>query len=82
MRQAGGHLAEEARALLAGDPVRRGSSRLVPPDEGAVLVSGEDEVVTEYELRQPPSPVLLIGVGVGVAVAVGVLVALRRRRRR
>ncbi|GAA3965541.1 DUF3618 domain-containing protein [Thermobifida alba] len=82
VRQAGGYLAEEARALAAGDPVRRRSSHPVEPEEGAVLVSGENEVVTEYELRQPPSPALLIGVGVGVAVAVGVLIVLRRRSRR
>ncbi|KUP98435.1 DUF3618 domain-containing protein [Thermobifida cellulosilytica] len=81
VRQAGGHLAEEARAIAVGDPVRRRSSRPVEPPEGAVLVGGENEVVTEYELRQPPSPAVLIGVGVGVVVAVGVLIALRRRSR-
>lgn len=79
----GSQLVEEARAIAAGNPVRRKSSRVVEPPEGSILVSGEDEVVTEYELRQPPSPALLVGVGVGVAVAaVGVLILLRRRSKR
>ncbi|AAZ56391.1 hypothetical protein JCM3263A_03170 [Thermobifida fusca] len=82
VRHAGSQLVEEARAIASGNPVRRKSSRFVEPPEGSILVSGEDEVVTEYELRQPPSPALLVGVGVGVVVAVGVLVLLRRRSKR
>ncbi|TDQ46621.1 DUF3618 domain-containing protein [Actinorugispora endophytica] len=82
LRDTGENLVEEARALVTGSPVLRRDSRLVEPDEGAILVKGEDEVVADYELRRPPSPALLIGVGVGVAVAVGVAIVLRRRRRR
>ena len=48
VRHAGSQLVEEARAIASGNPARRKSSRFVEPPEGSILVSGEDEVVTEY----------------------------------
>ncbi|GAA3753162.1 hypothetical protein HDA32_004502 [Spinactinospora alkalitolerans] len=81
LRDTGGHLAEEARALVSGSGVVRRSSQEVEPPEGSIVLKGDGEVVTDYEMRPGPSGPVLIGVGVGVVVAVGLVVLWRRKRR-
>ncbi|MBV2362661.1 DUF3618 domain-containing protein [Streptomonospora nanhaiensis] len=82
VRGAGSHLAEEARALVAGGGAVRLDSHVVEPPEGSVLVQGDGEVVSTYTSRARLSPeVLILGAGVGLALTVGLIAMVRRSRR-
>ncbi|MFC7330000.1 DUF3618 domain-containing protein [Marinactinospora rubrisoli] len=82
LRDAGGHLVEEARTLVTGGAVRL-DSEVVEPPEGSVRLKHDDEVVSTYSARRSlPPEAVAVGVGVGVVVAVGLVVLWRRRRRR
>ncbi|MUL39921.1 DUF3618 domain-containing protein [Streptomonospora sp. PA3] len=82
VRERGSHLAEEARALVAGGKAVRLDSHVVEPPEGSVRLRGDDEVVSTYRSGGRVAPeLLLLGAGVGVVVAVGVVAMARRRRR-
>lgn len=81
-KETGGRLLDEARALVVGGGAVRVESHLVEPEEGSILLKGDDEVVTTYQSRRrlPPEAVIL-AVGVGAVIAVGVVSLIVRRRR-
>ncbi|RCV48824.1 DUF3618 domain-containing protein [Marinitenerispora sediminis] len=82
LRDAGGHLVEEARTLVGGGGAVRIDTEVVEAPEGSVRLKHDDEVVSTYSTRgQLPPEAVLIGVGVGVVVVVGLAVLWRRRRR-
>ncbi|MDA2803723.1 DUF3618 domain-containing protein [Nocardiopsis suaedae] len=81
LREAGGRLADEARAVVSGGAVRL-DSRTEEPPEGSIRLKGEDEVVSTYTTRgQLPPEALILGAGIGAAVVVGVVALVRRKRR-
>ncbi|PWV58278.1 MULTISPECIES: DUF3618 domain-containing protein [Nocardiopsis] len=79
----GTRIFDEARALVFGGGAVRVESRLVQPEEGSIVVKGDDKVVTTYQSRgQLPPEALILMAGVGTVVAVGVVAwAVRRRRK-
>ncbi|MFW6639281.1 DUF3618 domain-containing protein [Nocardiopsis algeriensis] len=81
-RDHGTRLVEEARALVIGGNAVRVESHLVEPEEGSVLLKGDEEVVSTYQSRRRlPPEVIALAVGLGMAVTVGVVAwAVRRRR--
>ncbi|WP_116247752.1 DUF3618 domain-containing protein [Nocardiopsis sp. FIRDI 009] len=82
VREHGARIADEARALVAGGGAVRVESHLVEPEEGSVLLRGDEEVVTTYQSRRRlPPEALILAAGVGTAVAVGVVAWVVRRRR-
>jgi hypothetical protein len=82
VKETGGRILDEARALVIGGGAVRVESHLVEPEEGSILLKGDDEVVSTYQSRRrlPPEAVIL-AVGVGAVVAVGVVALIARRRR-
>jgi hypothetical protein len=80
-KERGTRLVDEARALVVGGAVRV-DSHLVEPEQGRILLKGDDEVVATYESRGKLSPeALLLIAGIGAAITVGVVAwAVRRRR--
>ncbi|GAA3763527.1 DUF3618 domain-containing protein [Salinactinospora qingdaonensis] len=83
VRDSGGHLLEEVRALIAGEEAVRVDRSEVEPSEGAVMLKGDSQAVSTYRSRGAGPPAAVVaGVGAGVAVAVGAVVLWRRRRRR
>lgn len=81
VRERGARIVDEARALVVGGGAVRVESRLVDPEEGSIVLKGDDEVVTTYQSRgQLPPEVLLLAVGVGAVIAVGVVAWVVRRR--
>ncbi|MBE3001883.1 DUF3618 domain-containing protein [Nocardiopsis sp. HNM0947] len=82
-KERGSRLVDEARALVLGGGAVRLDSRLVEPEEGSIVVKGDEEVITTYQSRGrlPPEAVVL-AVGIGTVVAVGVVAwAVRRKRK-
>ena len=81
-RERGARIVDEARALVVGGGAVRVESRLVDPEEGSIVIKGDDEVVTTYQSRrQLPPEALILAVGIGTVIAVGVVAwAVRRRR--
>lgn len=81
-KETGGRILDEARALVVGGGAVRVESHLVEPEEGSILLRGDEEVVTTYQSRRrlPPEAVIL-AVGVGAVIAVGVVALIARRRR-
>ncbi|MDA8370874.1 MAG: DUF3618 domain-containing protein [Nocardiopsaceae bacterium] len=83
VRDTGGYLAEEARALVVGGGAVRVESHVVDPPEGSVRLKGDDDVVSTYTSRgQLPPEALLLGAGVALVVTVGVVALVRRRATR
>jgi len=81
VRERGARIVDEARALVVGGGAVRVESRLVDPEEGSIVLKGDDEVVTTYQSRgQLPPEALLLAVGVGAVIAVGVVAWVVRRR--
>ncbi|OLT28838.1 hypothetical protein BJF83_13670 [Nocardiopsis sp. CNR-923] len=82
VRERGARIADEARALVVGGGAVRVESHAVEPEEGSILLRGDEEVVTTYQSRRPlPPEALILIAGVGTAIAVGVVAwAVRRRR--
>ncbi|WP_017616112.1 DUF3618 domain-containing protein [Nocardiopsis salina] len=76
-------LVDEARALVLGGGAVRLDSRLVEPEEGSIVVKGDEEVITTYQSRgQLPPEAVILAAGVGTVVAVGVVAwAVRRKRK-
>ncbi|MDE3719777.1 DUF3618 domain-containing protein [Nocardiopsis sp. N85] len=82
VKEKGGRLVDEARALVVGGGAVRVESHLVEPREGSILLKGDDEVVTTYQSRgQLPPEAMILAVGVGAVIAVGVVALIVRRRR-
>lgn len=83
VRERGSRLVDEARALVVGGGAVRVESHLVEPDEGSVVVKGDEEVVTTYQSRgQLPPEAMILAAGVGAVIAVGVVGwAVRRSRK-
>ncbi|MEU3020777.1 MULTISPECIES: DUF3618 domain-containing protein [unclassified Nocardiopsis] len=79
----GTRILDEARALVFGGGAVRVESHLVRPEEGSIVLKGDDKVVTTYQSRgQLPPEAFILMAGVGAVVAVGVVAwAVRRRRR-
>lgn len=83
VRERGSRLVDEARALVVGGGAVRVESHLVEPEEGSVVLKGDDEVVTTYQSRgQLPPEVMILAAGVGAVVAVGVVAWVVRRSRK
>lgn len=82
-RQSGSRLMDEARALVLGGGAVRVESHLVEPEEGSIVLKGDEKVVTTYQSRgQLPTETVLLAVGVGTVVAVGVVAwAVRRKKK-
>lgn len=82
-RQSGSRLVDEARALVLGGGAVRVESHLVEPEEGSIVLKGDEKVVTTYQSRgQLPPEAIMLAVGVGTVVAVGVVAwAVRRKKR-
>ncbi|WP_017589162.1 DUF3618 domain-containing protein [Nocardiopsis ganjiahuensis] len=74
---------DEARALVFGGGAVRVESHLVQPEEGSIVLKGDDKVVTTYQSRgQLPPEALILVAGVGAVIAVGVVAwAVRRKRK-
>ncbi|NYH53848.1 MULTISPECIES: DUF3618 domain-containing protein [Nocardiopsis] len=81
-RERGARIVDEARALVVGGGAVRVESRPVEPEEGSIVVKGDNEVVTTYQSRgQLPPEAVILAVTVGAVVAAGVVAwAVRRRR--
>ncbi len=79
----GTRIFDEARALVLGGGAVRVESHLVRPEEGSIVIKGDDKVVTTYQSRgQLPPEALILAAGVGTVIAVGVVAwAVRRKRR-
>lgn len=79
----GTRIFDEARALVVGGGAVRVESHLVEPEEGSIVLKGDDKVVTTYQSRgQLPPEALILAAGVGTVVAVGVIAwAVRRKRK-
>ncbi|GHD20966.1 DUF3618 domain-containing protein [Nocardiopsis kunsanensis] len=82
-RERGARLVDEARALVLGGGAVRLESRLVEPEEGTIVVKGDEEVITTYQSRsQLPPEAIILAAGVGTVVAVGAVAwAVRRKRK-
>ncbi|MCY9782367.1 DUF3618 domain-containing protein [Nocardiopsis sp. EMB25] len=82
VREHGARIADEARALVAGGGAVRVESHLVEPEEGSILLRGDEEVVTTYQARRKlPPEALILAAGVGTVIAVGVVAwAVRRSK--
>jgi len=83
VRERGARLVDEAWALVLGGGAVRLESRLVEPEEGSIVVKGDEEVITTYQSRgQLPPEAVILAAGVGTVVAVGVVAwAVRRKRK-
>ncbi|GHC94579.1 hypothetical protein GCM10007079_45170 [Nocardiopsis terrae] len=79
----GTRIFDEARALVLGGGAVRVESHLVEPEEGSIVLKGDDKVVTTYQSRgQLPPEAMILAAGVGTVIAVGVVAwAVRRRRK-
>lgn len=79
----GTRIFDEARALVLGGGAVRVESHLVQPEEGSIVLKGDDKVVTTYQSRgQLPPEALILAAGVGAVIAVGVVAwAVRRKRK-
>lgn len=79
----GTRIFDEARALVLGGGAVRVESHLVQPEEGSIVLKGDDKVVTTYQSRgQLPPEALILAAGVGTIIAVGVVAwAVRRKRK-
>ena len=82
-KERGTRILDEARALVVGGGAVRVESHLVHPEEGSIVVKGDDKVVTTYQSRgQLPPEALILAAGVGAVIAVGVVAwAVRRKRK-
>lgn len=83
VKDRGARIFDEARALVLGGGAVRVESHLVRPEEGSIVLKGDDKVVTTYQSRgQLPPEALILAAGVGAVIAVGVVAwAVRRRRK-
>lgn len=83
VKERGSRILDEARALVVGGGAVRVESHPVHPDEGSIVLKGDDRVVTTYESRgQLPPEALILAAGVGAIIAVGVIGwAVRRKRK-
>lgn len=83
VKERGSWILDEARALVVGGGAVRVQSRPVRPDEGSIVLKGDDRVVTTYQSRgQLPPEALILAAGVGTVIAVGVIGwAVRRKRK-
>ncbi|MBR8744806.1 DUF3618 domain-containing protein [Nocardiopsis sp. MG754419] len=83
VKERGTRILDEARALVVGGGAVRVESRLVQPEEGSIVLKGDDKVVTTYQSRgQLPPEALILVAGVGAVIAVGVVAwAVRRKRK-
>ncbi|AFR10929.1 MULTISPECIES: DUF3618 domain-containing protein [Nocardiopsis] len=81
-KERGARILDEARALVVGGGAVRVESRVVRPEEGSIVLKGDDKVVTTYQSRgRLPTEALILAAGVGTIVAVGVVAwAVRRKR--
>ncbi|GAA1072492.1 DUF3618 domain-containing protein [Nocardiopsis metallicus] len=82
-KERGTRIFDEARALVLGGGAVRVESHLVRPEEGSIVIKGDDKVVTTYQSRgQLPPEALILVAGVGTVIAVGVVAwAVRRKRK-
>ena len=81
VKEHGTRVFDEARALVVGGGAVRVESHLVQPEEGSIVLKGDDKVVTTYQSRgQLPPEVLILAAGVGTVIAVGVIAWAVRRR--
>lgn len=82
-KERGTRIFDEARALVLGGGAVRVESHLVQPEEGSIVIKGDDKVVTTYQSRgQLPPEALILVAGVGTVIAVGVVAwAVRRKRK-
>ncbi|GAA1467799.1 DUF3618 domain-containing protein [Nocardiopsis exhalans] len=82
-KERGTRIFDEARALVLGGGAVRVESHLVQPEEGSIVIKGDDKVVTTYQSRgQLPPEALILAAGVGTVIAVGVVAwAVRRKRK-
>jgi hypothetical protein len=78
----GTRIFDEARALVLGGGAVRVESHLVRPEEGSIVLKGDDKVVTTYQSRgQLPPEALILAAGVGAVLVVGVVAwAVHRKR--
>jgi hypothetical protein len=83
VKERGTRIFDEARALVLGGGAVRVESHLVRPEEGSIVIKGDDKVVTTYQSRgQLPPEALILAAGVGTVIAVGVVAwAVRRKRK-
>ena len=83
VKERGSRILDEARALVVGGGAVRVESHLVHPDEGSIVLKGDDKVVTTYQSRgQLPPEALSLAAGVGTIITVGVVAwAIRRKRK-
>src|SRR5699024_3139703 len=82
-RRNGSRLVDEARALVLGGGAVRVESRLVEPEEGSIVLKGDEKVVTTYQTRgQLPPETIILAVGVGAVVTVGVVAWVVRRKKK
>lgn len=74
---------DEARALVLGGGAVRVESHLVEPEEGSIVLKGDEKVVTTYQSRgQLPPEAIILAVGVGAVFAAGVVAwAVRRKKK-
>ncbi len=81
-KERGARILDEARALVVGGGAVRVESRVVRPEDGSIVLKGDDKVVTTYQSRgRLPTEALILAAGVGTIVAVGVVAwAVRRKR--
>ena len=81
-KERGARILDEARALVVGGGAVRVERRVVRPEEGSIVLKGDDKVVTTYQSRgRLPTEALILAAGVGTIVAVGVVAwAVRRKR--
>lgn len=82
-KERGTRIFDEARALVLGGGAVRVESHLVQPEEGSIVIKGDDKVVTTYQSRgQLPPEALILAAGVGTVIAVGIVAwAVRRKRK-
>lgn len=82
-RRGGSRLVDEARALVLGGGAVRVESHLVEPEEGSIVLKGDEKVVTTYQSRgQLPPEAIILAVGVGAVFAAGVVAwAVRRKKK-
>ncbi|WP_017570103.1 DUF3618 domain-containing protein [Nocardiopsis halotolerans] len=82
VREQGARIVDEARALVVGGGAVRVEGHQVEPEDGSIVIKGDDRFVTTYQSRgQLPREVLLLAAGVGAVVAVGVVAwAVSRRK--
>ncbi|MEU3214301.1 DUF3618 domain-containing protein, partial [Nocardiopsis alba] len=50
-KERGARILDEARALVVGGGAVRVESRVVRPEEGSIVLKGDDKVVTTYQSR-------------------------------